>query len=83
MLAGSQGSDATAFQQMLKSQGLRQRQPYRDFGPLTVKGLKRSARPSFASGDDLHHQCGRGATSLAAQDHQDPRQLPQRRCGGR
>ena len=30
--------------------------------------------------DDLHHQCGRGAAPLAAQDHQDPRQLSQRRC---
>src|SRR6266540_1313149 len=31
--------------------------------------------------DDLHHQRGRGAASLAAQDHQDPRQLSHRRCG--
>ena len=31
--------------------------------------------------DDLHHQRGRGAAPLAAQDHQDPRQLSQRRCG--
>ncbi len=26
--------------------------------------------------DDLHHQCGRGAAPKLAQDHQDPRQLP-------
>ena len=30
--------------------------------------------------DDLHHQRGRGAEPIAAQDHQDARQLPQRRC---
>ena len=31
--------------------------------------------------NDLHHQRGRGAAPLVAQDHQDPRQLPQRRRG--
>ena len=31
--------------------------------------------------DDLHDQCGRGAASFAAQDHQDPRELPDRRGG--
>ena len=31
--------------------------------------------------DDLHHQRGRGAAPIAAQDHQNLRQLPQRRCG--
>lgn len=31
--------------------------------------------------DDLHHQCGGGAAPLDAQDHQDPRQLPERGRG--
>ena len=31
--------------------------------------------------DDLHHQRGRGAEPVAAQDHQNPRQLSERRCG--
>src|SRR6516162_7750250 len=30
------------------------------------------------SQDDIHHECCRGAASLFAQDHQDPRQLPNR-----
>ena len=63
-----------------------------DAPPAVDEGLKTDALPGGAAVVVVRHRSGlprtssrtasvRGAAPIAAQDHQNPRQLPQRRCG--